>query len=267
MKERDFIEIIQNYYISHKRSFPWRETENPYFIFLSEIMLQQTQTSRVIEKYLEFTTVFPTVQSLSEASFSNVLSHWNGLGYNRRAKYLHESAKIIANKYKGTFPHDVHLLDELPGVGINTAAAIVVYSFNIPQVFVETNIRRIYIHHFFEGVDNVHDKDLLPLISQTLDRENPREWYWALMDYGAALPKAIINPNRKSAHYIKQSKFEGSIRQVRGSILRILLANGKLSIEDIAKRLTGDQIHLNVALEHLVNERLILKNDELYEIQ
>lgn len=267
MKERDFIENIQNYYKFHKRSFPWRETDNPYFIFLSEIMLQQTQTSRVIEKYLEFTTVFPTVNALSKASFSTVLSHWSGLGYNRRAKYLHESAKLIANKYKGIFPKDVQLLDELPGVGINTAAAIVVYSFNIPQVFIETNIRRIYIHHFFEGVDNVHDKDLLPLIEQTLDRENPREWYWALMDYGTALPKAIINPNRKSAHYIKQSKFEGSVRQVRGSILRILLANGKLSIEEIGKQLMGDHIYLTTALGQLVNERLILKNDELYEIQ
>lgn len=258
---------IKNFYKEHKRNFPWRETIDPYHIFISEIMLQQTQTSRVVEKYLQFLNVFPTITHLAEASFSEVLTVWSGLGYNRRAKYLHEAAKVIVSTYKGDIPHTVAELDALPGIGENTAAAILVYSSNSPIAFIETNIRRVYIHHFFQGKIDVSDKEIVPLVENTMDKLNPREWFWALMDYGSHLPKITVNPNRKSKHYTKQSKFEGSVRQVRGSILRILLKKNSVTTVQLQKEVEGEPLHFDRALESLIAEGLVLKKEELLCIQ
>lgn len=260
-----FVIRVKDYYLQHKREFPWRETTNPYFVFLSEICLQQTQTSRMILKFEELIKAFPTVESLATATFTHVLSHWSGLGYNRRAKYLLEAAKIIVEKYGGVFPPDPKLLDELPGVGFNTAAAIVVYSFNIPVAFIETNIRRVYIHHFFEGKEDVADDQILQIVETTIDRENPREWFWALMDYGAYLSKVVTNPNRRSKQYSRQSKFVGSVRQVRGSVLRILL-NAPSNYETILDQVEGNKEHTKVALEQLTNERMVVLKDGLYSL-
>lgn len=261
----DFVETVKNYYLEKRRDFPWRETTNPYFIFLSEICLQQTQTSRVISKFEELTKAFPTVESLANATFAEVLSYWSGLGYNRRAKYLLEAAKIVVEKYDGVFPQDPLLLDKLPGVGFNTAAAIVVYSFNTPVAFIETNIRRVYIHHFFEDKGNVTDAEILVIVNSTMDRENPREWFWALMDYGAYLSKVIVNPNRRSKTYSRQSTFTGSVRQVRGSVLRILL-KGHANFETILDQVEGNKEHTKAALEQLTNERMIILKDGLYSL-
>lgn len=261
-----FRSIIWDFYKLHKRSFPWRETTNPYFIFLSEVMLQQTQTSRVVEKYHEFIAAFPTVESLAQAPFSSVLGHWSGLGYNRRAKFLHAAAHIIVNQFDGVIPRDPELLDALPGIGSNTAAAIVVYAYNTPLPFIETNIRRIFIHHFFEDSESVSDTELIPLITEALDTKNPREWYWALMDYGAQLPKVVVNPNRKSKHYTKQSTFVGSVRQVRGSVLKKLLT-GALTERELATYIEGNVTHLPAVLISLEKEGFITKKGNRYALQ
>jgi A/G-specific adenine glycosylase len=189
------------------------------------------------------------------------------LGYNRRAKYLWESAKIITEKYNRVLPASITLLDELPGVGVNTAAAIVVYAFNKPEIFIETNIRRVFIHHFFEEKTEVSDNEILPLVAKSVDKQNPREWYWALMDYGSHLPKITSNPNRKSKHYAKQSPFEGSIRQVRGSILRILLSEKNISIQKLAQQISGDPKHFEVALAQLEKEKFVRRIDESIALQ
>lgn len=203
---------------------PWRETDDPYAIMVSEVMLQQTQVDRVIPKFESFMKAFPTAADLAEASFKDVLAQWTGLGYNRRAKWLQEAAQEIVRL--GSFPTDPAELVKLKGIGPNTAAAICVYAFNQPEVFVETNIRAVYIHHFFEDTADVYDKDILQLVGETIDTENPREWYWALMDYGVHLKKKHKNPARRSKHHTKQPKFEGSRRQVRGNILKLLLEDG-----------------------------------------
>jgi A/G-specific adenine glycosylase len=260
-----FIAAVWNYYSKNKRHFPWRETSDPYFIFLSEMCLQQTQTSRVVLKYQELIDAFPTVTKLSEASFSHVLSYWSGLGYNRRAKYVLESAKIIVEKYAGVFPSDPHVLDELPGVGFNTAAAVVVYAFNIPVAFIETNIRRVYIHHYFQEKEQVTDEAILSVVHATMDRQNPREWFWALMDYGSFLAKSIDNPNRKSNRYTKQSTFLGSAREVRGSILKTLLV-APHTYQGIEAQMKGDKKHLEKALQALHRENLIVVKDGLYSL-
>ena len=235
-----FRKIIYRYYRDEGRSLPWSETDDPYRIVVSEFMLQQTQVERVKGKYEGFLDVFPDWHSLAGAALPDVLTLWQGLGYNRRALSLHRAAKHVVSDWGGRLPGEAHLLQALPGVGAATAGAVAAFAFNRPAVFRETNIRRVFIHFFFPSRLRITDGEILPLVDQTLDRERPRRWYYALMDYGAMLKKIVANPNRRSAHYQRQSPFEGSDRQVRSRALRILLAGpgmtegellGKLSVE------------------------------------
>lgn len=219
---RQFRVIIDNFYKTHGRRFPWRRTRNPYHIFISEMMLQQTQVERVREKYPQFIRTFPDVAALAGSSLGKVLETWQGLGYNRRALFLHRTAQRLMEQHRGKFPQDYEALLELPGIGQSTAGAICAFAYNIPHVFIETNIRRVFLHFFFPGKKNVRDTEIIGLIEKTLDKKNPRRWYWALMDYGTYLKKTSANPNRRSAHYGRQSPFKGSNRQVRGAILKVL---------------------------------------------
>ncbi len=200
-------------------------TYDPYRILVSEIMLQQTQVDRVREKYTEFLKHFATPKKLVAASPAEVLAVWKGLGYNRRALYLKRAAEKVVNKYKGRFPRDVSEIEKLPGVGHYTARAVAVFAFNQSQVFIETNIRRVFLHFFFVGKKDIPDIQLFPLIEKTLYKKNPRLWYGALMDYGALALSDIPNPNKRSRHYTKQSRFEGSRRYARAKILDFLLKN------------------------------------------
>lgn len=262
-----FQKKIWSYYRRNKRDLPWRHTADPYKIFVSEVMLQQTQVCRVIGKYESFLKEFPDVFSLAKSDLANVLSAWSGLGYNRRARYLWESAKIITDTYKGKIPKDSKLLDALPGVGNATAASIIVFSYNIPLVFIETNIRRVYIAQgralaLDKGPALIHDKDLLPLIEQTLDRADPRQWYFALMDYGAFLGKTKENPNKKSAHYTKQPQFVGSKRQLRGKIVKLLITHKAVSKEKLLQQLGKTSHDTGKILQALKQEKLIkVKNN------
>ncbi|MCX7918607.1 MAG: A/G-specific adenine glycosylase [bacterium] len=253
-KIKEFHKIIYQYYHKNKRFFPWRDTQNPYHIFISEIMLQQTQSERVVDKYRLFLKTFPTVQSLAKSSLNKVLKLWQGLGYNRRAIALHRSAKILVEKYQGNLPETVGELIELPGVGQYTAAAVCAFAYNQPTIFIETNIRRVYIHFFFQKKRRVKDKDILPLVELTVDRTNPREWYYALMDYGAMLRKQVPNPNRRSAHYTKQSRFEGSNRQIRGLILQTLLKNPNLTESELVRKLQLEKEKIKYNLIRLKQE-------------
>lgn len=226
---REFREVVWDFYHRERRDMPWREADargmfDPYRIMVSEVMLQQTQVARVVPKFEAFVAAFPTATALAAAPLGDVLRLWSGLGYNRRAKFLHQAAGMIANEYGGTFPATVDELVRLPGIGANTAAAVLVYAYNQPLVFIETNIRTVYIHHFFaDHTERVADSDMREYIEATLDREHPREWYWALMDYGTHLKATVGNLTRQSKHYARQSSFEGSRRQLRGRIVRELL--------------------------------------------
>lgn len=200
-------------------------------------MLQQTQVERVHDKYHAFVRELPDFRSLADAPLQHVLALWQGLGYNRRAIALKRIAEKVSIEHKGSLPASVELLQEMPGIGHATACSIAAFAFNMPVAFIETNIRRVFIHHFFNDRANVHDSEILPLVEAALDRKNPREWYYALMDYGSDLKKKIPNPNRKSAHYSRQSRFEGSTRQKRGAILRYILCVGGTTADDIATHL------------------------------
>jgi A/G-specific adenine glycosylase len=261
-----FQAVIYGYYNQYGRDLPWRKTENPYHIFVSEIMLQQTQVERVIQKYGHFISVFPDFPSLTRAALKDILHIWQGLGYNRRALALVRAAHMLSAEYGGNLPQGAEQLAKLPGIGKTTAASIYVFAFNKPAVFVETNIRRVFIHQFFAENDNVNDRDILPLVEETLDRSNPRLWYHALMDYGAMLKKVIQNPNRKSSHYRKQPPFEGSDRQVRGEILRVLLNNSSLSVSEIGKTIRIARKRLQKTLNRLEQEGFIKEHGGTYTI-
>jgi A/G-specific adenine glycosylase len=223
-----FQETVWAYYAAHGRhGLPWRQpladgSFDPYRIWVSEIMLQQTQVSRVIPKFVEFIQRFPDVQALAAAPLDDVLRVWSGLGYNRRAKFIWEAARIV-KRQGGLFPESLDALIRLPGIGRNTAGAVVAYSYNQPVVFIETNVRSVFIHHFFADREAVSDAELRPIIEQTLSDDEIREWYWALMDYGTHLKQTTGNAARRSVGYAKQSRFEGSKRQIRGRVLQVLL--------------------------------------------
>lgn len=255
MDSSRFQQTVWDYYHDRQRDLPWRQPEadgsfDPYKIMVSEVMLQQTQVSRVIPKYEMFLVKFPSAQVLAKAQLADVLRVWSGLGYNRRAKFLWQAAQVI----DGTFPDTIRGLSALPGVGVNTAGAIMAYAFNQPVVFIETNIRTVYIHHFFTDRTDVHDKELVPLIEATLDAENPREWYWALMDYGVFLKNTVGNASRGSRHYTKQSTFQGSKRQIRGEVLR-QLNYGPMEMSEIRARISDERV--DEVLHELSKELLI----------
>lgn len=261
MDIQHFQEIVWDYYRSNKRDLPWRrEPFTAYNILVSEVMLQQTQVKRVEPKYWAFLHDFPKCQDLANTSLAEVLKHWSGLGYNRRAKYLHDAAKQLASTSE---PWTIDDLIACKGIGYNTAAAVVTYAYDKPCIFIETNIRTVYIHHFFENETEVTDKQLLPIIEKAVDKEHPREWYWALMDYGSFLKTRVGNASKYSKHYAKQSKFEGSLRQVRGSILREL-TQGSMDIITLRSRVADDRCQ--IALEQLVSEGLVQQHANRYAL-
>ncbi|MSR76528.1 MAG: A/G-specific adenine glycosylase, partial [Candidatus Ryanbacteria bacterium] len=226
--------LVLGWYRKHGRhNLPWRSTHDPYRILVSEIMLQQTQVDRVCAKYKEFLAAFPTVGALAKAPPRKVLQVWKGLGYNRRALNLQRAAQSIVRDHGGKVPRTADALESLPGIGPYTARAVRVFAWNEREAVIETNIRRIYIHYFFADKDEISDKQLLPIIEKTMLRQNPREWYWALMDYGAGALKGVENPNRRSKHYVRQSKFEGSQRYARAKLLDFVL-QGRASVTLIA---------------------------------
>lgn len=265
--ERAFKTAVRRYYRRHGRhNLPWRQTTDPYRIFVSEVMLQQTQVPRVIPKYEEFLNSWPSVQALAAASLGNVLRQWQGLGYNRRAKLLHQAARYIQETHGGRFPRRRAELLAIPGVGPYTAGAILAFAFNQPAVMIETNIRTVFLHHFFEDADGVPDALIYPLIERTVDAKDPRHWYAALMDYGSHLKATIGNQNRRSRHYAKQTPFAGSDRQLRGAIMREL---GQRDADQAAlhRRLPGFGADRVVAqLAALVREGLVKRSGRRYRL-
>lgn len=260
MNQLTFKSKIREFARLHKRDLPWRTPGltpdldghlNLYQVLVSEVMLQQTQVARVVVKFKEFINKFPSLSVLTDANLIDVLKVWQGLGYNRRGKYLWEAARTLvttiktrqlnsdplaSNKSLIIEQFSIQELDDLPGIGPATAASIYCFTYNRPVVFIETNIRKVYIHHFCADRAEVDDSELLPLIRDTLDYENPREWYYALMDYGSFLSTVIANPNTKSRHYVKQSKFTGSDRQIRGRILRDHLSDIHVALSTVREK-------------------------------
>jgi len=227
MTPAQFRNFIWTWYRKNGRhDLTWRHTDEPWHIFVSEVMLQQTQVSRVADIWPQFIRRFPTPRALATAPLREVLAAWRGMGYNRRAAYLQRAARIIEAEHGGRVPADIERLQALPGIGRNTAGSILAFAFDRPAVFIETNIRRTYLHHFFPGKTDVPDSAVAAWVARTLPKKDFRKWYWALMDYGSAALAGVPNPNRRARVYAIQAKFAGSRRELRGKIVQALLDGG-----------------------------------------
>lgn len=237
------------------RTMPWREDTRPYYVLVSELMLQQTQVPRVVPKFEAFIAAFPDEKTLASASLADVLKLWQGLGYNRRAKFLHGAAKMIVQEFGGKFPENAADILRLPGVGKNTAGAILAYAFNNPTIYVETNVRTVYIHHFFADNFAVDDKEIIELLEATIDREHPRRFYQRLMDYGSWLKAQGVRNISQSKHYKKQSPLKGSVREVRGQIIKALSAGSMNS--DALRSVIGADERFDAALAGLLHDKLV----------
>lgn len=293
MKNDEFRRLVRAEGAHLYRDLPWRNTRDPYEIWLSEVMLQQTQVSRVETRWAEWLDAFPSVFALAEASTAQVLSAWQGMGYNRRALALKAAAEELVQSYDGVFPQDTKALVALPGIGPATAQGIRSFAFDLPGVYLETNVRTVFLHHFFPDMPGVPDKELTPLIESACpcgayntelslgadepcfafaqpqdEQDTPRSWYYALLDYGAYLKKVLPNPSRRSKSYVRQSKFEGSHRQKRAELVRILLTaqkSGKaLSFDEVYQQLNNVELEAGRGLveSDLVNSILMdLQNE------
>lgn len=229
------------------RELPWRNVDDPYQVWISEVMLQQTQVSRVLGRWDDWLRRFPSVQALAHAPQAEVLAAWQGMGYNRRALALHRCAQTVADELGAAWPHDTRELCGLPGIGPSTAAGIRAFAFDEAGVYLETNVRAVFIHELFAGRDKVTDKELAPLVQLACPPTggDVRGWYYALLDYGAHLKKTLPNPSRRSAGYTRQSPFEGSRRQKRAALVRLLLdaheAGQNLPAEELYARLAAGE--------------------------
>jgi len=262
---------VVDYYREYGRhTLAWRMPEHlyPYSIAVSEVMLQQTQVLRVIDYFSKWMELFPTIEVLAVASNEEVLKAWQGLGYNNRGLRLKKLAQIVVDEYNRQFPRERKLLESLPGIGPYTAGAIRAFVWNESEVFIETNIRRVIIHHFFGDKVSVGDDEVAKVLQRLLDTEilEPREFYWALMDYGATLPKLLkANPNTRSKHYTKQSRFQGSVRQARSGIVGWLLESRSIVVSDIAEMLgivNPNDDRIEKALHGLERDGLIVVMDD-----
>jgi len=263
-----FKKQVLAFYKNHGRhDMLWRHTDDPYRILVSEVMLQQTQVSRVAEKYPEFIAAFPDFAALARAPQSKVVAAWQGMGYNRRAISLKKCAEKVVSEYGGRLPRDPTVLATFPGIGPATASSICAFAFNAPVVFIETNIRRVFIHSFFPGEISVDDRAILPLVARALDRKNSREWYWALMDYGTTLKKTVPNPNRRSTAYVRQAPFTGSDRQIRGRILTMLVGRSGVFENQILADLGEDPTRVRRILAALETEGFLVKNRGRYRLK
>lgn len=260
-----FRRLITAFYTRAGRELPWRPAALPYHVVVAEIMLQQTQVERVARIFPRFIEAFPDFAALARAPLRNVLGVWHGMGYNRRALALKRIAQTIVSEYDGHLPRSPDLLQRLPGIGPATAASIAAFAFNSPVVFLETNIRTVFIHYFFPRRTKVHDNELLPLVALTLDRKNPRRWYNALMDFGTLLKARYGNPSRRSVRHRPQTQFEGSDRQLRGAILRALTSAPR-TLPALCKLCATGRERLAPILAALQREGLIQRSRKSFRI-
>ncbi|HUX37988.1 MAG TPA: A/G-specific adenine glycosylase [Rectinemataceae bacterium] len=258
MRVEEFRTRVLSWYAENRRSFPWRETRDPWAILVSELMLQQTQTHRVLPKYEAFMAAFPGPEALDAAPLAELLRLWSGLGYNRRALALKKAAGEILGRHGGRIPDDEASLLALPGVGIYTARALLAFAFDRPVVLIETNVRTVFIHEFFPSRESVHDREIEPLVAAALDRADPRNWYYALMDYGVMIKAGNPNPGRRSSHHARQTPFADSHRRVRGEILKNLGGEkAGLSADALAARLPFARERVEKALGELIAEGFV----------
>jgi len=273
---KQFQKKILDWYSQNKRDLPWRKTRDPYKILVSEIMLQQTQVSRVLPKYELWLQTFPTIQSLVKASIPEVLHIWSGLGYNRRALYLKKAAEEIIRVPRvsqGMFPLTIGELRKLPGVGEYTARAVACFAFGQQVAVVDTNVRKVILLTFFlrhpgkrsvsrisrtdSGQARMTMKKMQRIADQLLPYGQAAEWNQALMDYASATLK------KQKIPIPKQSKFIGSNRYYRGKIIKLLLQKKKIPITELEKLFEKDSLFIKKIIDSLVKDKMVLVKKEI----
>ncbi len=259
---RRFRRKILSYYKTHGRDLPFRRTTDSYKIAVAEIMLQQTQVDRVVPKYLAWTKKWPDWKTLAKATNRELLTMWSGLGYNRRALYLGRMAKEIVERYDGAMPQDQAALSALPGIGPYTSRAILIFAFNKPLVTIDTNIRRVLIAEL-DLPHSISARELESIALHVLPQRRSRDWHNALMDYGATHMTA-----RKSGvkPLSRQSKFEGSLRQIRGEIIRQLTTKKRVSLASVAKKLGRTMEDVQKAAKGLEKEGVVRVQAKIVEL-
>ena len=231
----EFVALVNERGVALYRDLPWRNIDDPYGVLVSEVMLQQTQVTRVDGRWQRWLMRFPTVDALAEAEVADVLEEWQGMGYNRRALALRNAARAVMDG-GGELPRDERDLVALPGIGPATAAGIRAFAFNLPATYLETNVRTVFLHELFSDAEDVPDSAIVPLVRDTCPADasdpadDPRTWYYALLDYGAHLKRTVPNPSRRSRTHVRQSRFEGSHRQKRAEVVRLLLEAHQLGM-------------------------------------
>lgn len=258
---RAFRAFVRGFYREHGRKLPWRETRSAYRILVSEVMLQQTQADRVVPKYREFLRRFPTWSALAGASTAEVMRAWQGLGYYRRAFNLQRAAQSVVRDFGGKLPRDPAVIRTLPGVGSYTAGAVCAFAFDVAVPIIETNVRSVFLYTFFLKRKSVSDAEILQLVEETLDRRNPRDWYYALMDLGSELKRHRRGINTRSKHHAKQSPYHGSNRQARAAVLKTLAERGAVTEAEIARLLQAERARIERAVEGLLREGLVRRSN------
>jgi A/G-specific adenine glycosylase len=250
---------ICTYYAKHGRhELPWRKDITPYRILVSEVMLQQTQVSRVIPKFETWMKKYPTLRALRKSTLQEVLVLWQGLGYQRRAKAL-----VTIAKERTALPVSFEDLLTLGGVGTYTASAVCAFAYDdFSHPVLETNIRTVLIEYFHQGEVSVHDGVLYDDLSRFEKNKKvrgmgARQWYYALMDFGAYLKANKISHNTKSAHHAVQSAYKGSLRQLRAETLFAITH----------KKTLPDDERVSIVLNQLIQEGFIMKRGASYIIQ
>jgi len=277
-------QAVFQWYYQHQRKLWWRQQPTPYVVLVSEMMLQQTQVSKVAPKLRQFLQRFPSFEVLAAASLEAVLRAWQGLGYNRRALYLWRIAQVVQQRFGGKLPSNRDLLQQLPGIGAYTAAAIRVFAFDLPDVILDTNIKRIISRLFFTLR---YRNEVMPIsvlrekAAQLQPESGLRQWYYALMDLGSLLCRSTVahcdrcplqswcvNAGKVNELpvYRRQRKepvFQGIPRRIwRGRIVELLRQHSGLSIEQILRHLQlcceeDAQLWVEKVLQQLQRERLV----------
>jgi len=258
---KKFQDKIFEWWEKNKRDLPWRKTTDPYYIMVSEVMLQQTQVSRVKEKYEAFIKKFPTKENLAEAETAEVLKIWSGLGYNKRALWLQQAATQLVEGEE--FPKKPEELEKIKGIGKYTARAILIFAFNHDLPTVDTNIRRILISEGF-ATEEATEKELFKIAAEITPKGRARDWYNALMDYGSmelTARKTGIKPKTS------QKKFNNSTRYQRGKIVKALIKKGALTKKEISEECEIDQKVLAEILTKLIVEGLVVKKRQYYQLK
>ncbi len=279
MSTEELQDALLDWYAENRRDLPWRNTDDPYCILVSEVMLQQTQVSRVIPKYHDFLEQFPTMEDLAEAPLSDVLELWSGLGYNRRAKYLKQAAEKVMDEYDGRFPRNPQELQELPGVGPYTANAVASFAFNSGGPVFDTNVRRVLYR--FHG--QMTDAELETYHKSIFPPDKSRRWNNAIMELGAEVcvegtPRCRECPWRpactawqkqdfETPEVQTQSTFKGSWRFYRSKVLKLLMEHGSMTRDTLETELElPDKYDLDELIDELLDEDMIEQDDGTYRL-